>query len=164
MTVGDTRPAHRALWWLLAVVAIAASAALAWWQFNLAPTDPMDSSDSRIVARGQQIYDAQCANCHGKDLEGQPNWRSRLASGRLPAPPHDSSGHTWHHPSKVLFSIVKDGVAKNAPPGYETDMPVYGGVLSDAEIWAVLAYIKSRWPEDVQRRHDALDRAYSSQR
>ncbi len=163
MTGYASEGAHRIGSLLLALIVLAAGAALAWWQFNLPPSDTMDSNDPRIVARGRQVYDTQCASCHGKDLEGQPNWRSRLASGRLPAPPHDASGHTWHHPGKVLFSVVRDGVAKNAPPGYQTDMPVYGGVLSDAEIWAVLAYIKSRWPEDVQRRHAALDRAARSQ-
>jgi mono/diheme cytochrome c family protein len=80
------------------------------------------------------------------ELEGQPNWRERLPSGRLPAPPHDASGHTWHHPDAVLFTITRDGLGAIVP-GYESDMPAFGGVLSDAEIRAVLAFIKSRWPE-----------------
>ena len=32
-------------------------------------------------------------------------------------------------------------------PGYESDMPAFEGILSDDEIVAVLAYIKSTWPE-----------------
>lgn len=162
MTGNASRGAGKYGWWLLAAAALVASAALAWWQFTLPPRDPMNSNDPRTVERGRQVYDAQCVSCHGRNLEGQPDWRTRLASGRLPAPPHDASGHTWHHPGRVLFSIVKDGVEKNAPPGYESDMPPFAGVLSDAEIWAVLAYIKSRWPKDVQRRHDALERAARS--
>ena len=32
-----------------------------------------------------------------------------------------------------------------APQGYASDMPAFGDRLSDDEIWAVLAFIKSRW-------------------
>jgi hypothetical protein len=45
----------------------------------------------------------------GANLEGQPNWKERQANGRLPAPPHDASGHTWHHPDAQLFGITKQG-------------------------------------------------------
>ena len=95
---------------------------------------------------GQKIYAQHCAACHGAKLEGQPNWRSRMPNDRMPAPPHDESGHTWHHPDGVLFGITKNGlVPPYAPPGYQSDMPPFAGKLSDDEIWAVLAYIKSHW-------------------
>ncbi|HEX4928119.1 MAG TPA: cytochrome c [Burkholderiales bacterium] len=104
-----------------------------------------DASDATKVALGAKIYAQNCASCHGANLEGQPNWRRRLPSGRMPAPPHDESGHTWHHPDDVLFGITKYGVARYAPPGYQSDMPAFAAKLSDEEIWAVLAFIKSRW-------------------
>ena len=105
-----------------------------------------DPRDAGKVALGAGIYAQHCAACHGAKLEGQPNWRVRLANGRLPAPPHDESGHTWHHPDRVLFAITRNGlVPPHAPPGYESDMPPFGGKLSDEEIWAVLAFIKSHW-------------------
>jgi S-disulfanyl-L-cysteine oxidoreductase SoxD len=114
--------------------------------------------DVAVLAAGKQVYDRQCASCHGAKLEGQPDWRTRDASGRLPAPPHDASGHTWHHPDEVLFRIVKEGVAKTANlKDYQSAMPVYGGVLTDAEIVAVLSYIKANWPPDIRRRHDELN-------
>lgn len=105
-----------------------------------------DPRDPAKVTLGAKVYAEQCAACHGAKLEGQPNWRSRLANGRLPAPPHDESGHTWHHPDRVLFAITKNGlVPPYAPKDYESDMPAFMGKLSDEEIWAVLAYIKSKW-------------------
>jgi hypothetical protein len=58
----------------------------------------------------KKIYDLQCAKCHGANLEGQPNWQKRLANGRLPAPPHDATGHAWHHADKVLAGITKNGL------------------------------------------------------
>ena len=102
--------------------------------------------DPAQIALGQKIYAQHCAACHGAKLEGQPNWRQRLPNGRMPAPPHDESGHTWHHPDAVLFGITKQGLTPPyAPPGYESDMPAFAGTLSDAEIRAVLAYISSHW-------------------
>jgi mono/diheme cytochrome c family protein len=110
------------------------------------------------VALGEKLYASHCASCHGANLEGQPDWRKRLPNGRLPAPPHDASGHTWHHPDEVLFAITKHGlVPPYAPPGYESDMPAFGGKLSDQEIRAVLGYIKSRWsPEVLKLRAEML--------
>ena len=101
------------------------------------------------VELGRRIYDNQCARCHGTNLEGQPNWMTRLPNGRLPAPPHDATGHTWHHSDAQLFRIMKEGLGVIAP-GYQTDMPTFGGLLTDDEILAVLDYIKSTWPARQQ--------------
>jgi mono/diheme cytochrome c family protein len=106
--------------------------------------------DSAKVALGANVYGQQCAACHGANLEGQPNWKEKLPNARRPAPPHDDSGHTWHHADHVLFAIVKKGlVPPYASPGYESDMPAFAGKLSDDEMWAVLAFIKSHWSREV---------------
>jgi mono/diheme cytochrome c family protein len=101
---------------------------------------------------GEKVYRQHCAACHGANLEGQSDWRKKLPNGRFRAPPHDDSGHTWHHPDEVLFGITKHGVVPPyAPAGYESDMPGFAGKLSDAEIRAVLAFIRSRWSDEVRR-------------
>ncbi|MEJ6393152.1 cytochrome c [Gymnodinialimonas sp. 2305UL16-5] len=113
--------------------------------------------DAEVVAMGQSIYADQCAACHGARLEGQPNWRIRGEDGLLPAPPHDATGHTWHHDDETLFTLTKYGLAglmENAPP---SGMLVYEGVLSDDEIIAVLSFIKSTSPDDIRQYHDELN-------
>ncbi len=125
---------------------------------SLRPALPrIDPDDAAQVTVGQTAYAAQCARCHGATLEGQPHWRERQANGRLPAPPHDETGHTWHHPDSVLFGITKHGLGPYAPAGYESDMPAFDAVLSDDQIAAVLAYIKSRWPAEVRARQARID-------
>ena len=115
--------------------------------------------DPAQLALGAKVYAQHCAACHGANLEGQPDWRKRLPNGRLPAPPHDDSGHTWHHPDEVLFGITKHGlVPPYAPKGYESDMPAFAGTLSDAEIRAVLAFIESRWSAEVRQARAKLQR------
>lgn len=133
-------------------VALGATVAVAGAVMLTGPKARADPTDIAQVARGKAVYAERCASCHGARLEGQPNWQSRKPDGRLPAPPHDASGHTWHHPDADLFNIAKQGIAALAPPGYESDMPAFGGVLSDADLWAVLAFIKSSWPEEIRRR------------
>lgn len=133
-------------------IVLAGAGAVVYNSLNGAASGFIDPSDQRLVMQGKTIYANNCASCHGADLQGQPDWRrARLPSGRLPAPPHDKTGHTWHHPDALLIDMVKNSLVpgKTAPRGYETDMPAYGEVLSDQEIIAVLAYIKSSWPANV---------------
>ena len=89
------------------------------------------TDDASVLATGAVVYQKHCAACHGAHLEGQPRWRERDAQGRMPAPPHDASGHTWHHPDRLLFDITKQGVAKAAKlKDYDSAMP---GVRGRAE-------------------------------
>jgi mono/diheme cytochrome c family protein len=120
------------------------------------PPGGADPTDAEQVSLGRTVYDAHCAVCHGPQLEGQPDWRQRLHNGRLPAPPHDETGHTWHHPDQQLFGMTKYGMTPYAPEGYESDMPAFDSTLFDEEIWAVLAYIKSTWPEGIRQRQTAI--------
>jgi len=113
--------------------------------------------DPVVVAEGLALYDSYCAACHGADLAGQPDWQSRGPDGLLPAPPHDPTGHTWHHPDDVLFAITRDGPAAMVGGGYQSAMMGFGDILTDAEIIATLAYIKSTWPLEVIAIHDGIN-------
>ena len=118
----------------------------------------IDPSDNNQVALGKRLYATACASCHGAALEGQPDWQRRLPNGRLPAPPHDASGHTWHHSDTFLMSVTQLGPAAY-PKGYLTDMPAFRDSLSDREIAAILSYIKSEWPNDIRVRQNRLNSA-----
>lgn len=95
---------------------------------------------------GRILYEEYCAACHGLALEGQPDWMTRNEEGRLPAPPHDETGHTWHHSDRQLLEVIRDGLGAIVP-GYESDMPAFGDELSDAQILSILDYLKEHWPE-----------------
>jgi S-disulfanyl-L-cysteine oxidoreductase SoxD len=117
----------------------------------------LQPDDATVLAQGR-VYVAHCAACHGARLEGQPNWRERGPDGLLPAPPHDATGHTWHHPDEVLIRITREGVAKAAQlKDYASAMPVYEGVLTEDEIVAVLSWIKSQWPANIRAKHDQIN-------
>lgn len=145
----------------LGATLVAAGAAGLWWAaagrdvgMRLRP------DDAALVARGEAVYRSHCASCHGADLRGAPDWREPGPDGLLPAPPHDASGHTWHHPDDLLFRITKLGVAKAANlSDHRSGMPAFEGVLSDEEIVAVLSWIKAQWPPAIRAKHDQLNAA-----
>ncbi len=116
------------------------------------------TSVEQVVAVGQAIYVKQCARCHGDDLQGQPNFRQPLPNGKMPASALDETGHTWHHPDWQLFEITKTGRQPFRPPEYKTDMPAYKDILTDEEIWAVLAFINNSWPVNIQERQSDISR------
>ncbi len=117
-----------------------------------------DRRSAETLATGRGVYQAHCANCHGTNLEGQHDWQTPLPTGRLPAPPHDASGHTWHHSDRILFEITKYGIAAVVGRGYESDMPGFGSILSDEQIRAVLAFIKGSWPAQERRYQQEMTR------
>lgn len=113
------------------------------------------------IQTGEALYAETCASCHGENREGQPDWRRRLETGRMPAPPQDGTGHTFTHSDADLFAMTKFGI-EAVVPGYESDMPPFEGVLSDPEIVAILAFLKARWPEEKLRFQAALPSMRSS--
>lgn len=103
---------------------------------------------------GAALYAEHCAACHGAWLEGQPDWRKPNPDGTLPAPPHDETGHTWHHGDGLLTDYIRrGGSAVLADAGIEnvrSAMPGFGEALSEEDITAVLNYINSTWPPRIQ--------------
>ena len=118
---------------------------------NLSP------DNHEIISLGKSVYSQNCASCHGIKLEGQKNWMSRLPDGLMPAPPHDETGHTWHHSDKYLFMITKNGIEDIIGQKYPNNMPAYKDILSDKEIISVLSYIKSTWPNRIKKIHDQIN-------
>lgn len=135
---------------LAGAVGLGAAALGFGWLGPPAPATVADTGDPAQVALGRRVYAERCASCHGANLEGQPDWQSRRPDGRLPAPPHDATGHTWHHPDAQLIELTRKGLS-GILPGYESDMPAFEGVLTDAELAAVIAFIRSTWPPEIRR-------------
>lgn len=108
---------------------------------NETTVPPVPTLSAERVAAGEGLYAQSCAACHGAALEGAPNWKVRLANGSLPAPPHDSTGHTWHHSDEQLLSIVAHG----GDPAYNGVMPGFAASLTTDQMTAILDFIKSRW-------------------
>ena len=112
---------------------------------------PRPALDPNTVALGEAVYVEHCAECHGAVLEGEPGWQELNEDGSYRAPAHDATGHTWQHDDTRLVQIVKLGGARVAPEVGVSKMPSFANVLSEAEIVAVLTFIKSNWSPEVQQ-------------
>lgn len=108
---------------------------------NNTAVPPVPALDPKLVAQGAGLYIRNCSRCHGANLEGAPNWKKALPDGSLPPPPHDSSGHTWHHSDALLLNII----AKGGDPAFNSKMPAFNDSLNDEEMRAILEFIKSKW-------------------
>lgn len=108
------------------------------------------SAGSETYLLGQSVYNTQCSSCHGINGEGQfPDAPLEPdLTGRYGAPPHDATGHTWHHDDDLLIRIIREGGMGDPVNFYP--MPALASVLSEAEIEAVIAYIKTMWTSDQQ--------------
>lgn len=146
---------------LAAVLLACVVAALSHAAPPASTTERLDADDPRLVQAGRKVYASHCAACHGAELEGQPDWRRPGPDGRLPAPPHDESGHTWHHADSELIRIVERGFVAGVdrPPRYEGNMPAFGEVLSREEIVAALSFIKSTWSFDYRAWQERVNAA-----
>lgn len=128
-----------------------------WWQsasgapvvINETAVPPVPTLDPARVAQGETLYAQYCAQCHGASLEGAPEWKKPLPDGSLPAPPHDDSGHTWHHADKTLLDItLRGGQAVYGDANTKSNMPAFEGKLTADEAATILDFFKSRWGND----------------
>lgn len=145
-------------------VGLAARGALVCGIVIAAGPAPADEGAALTAAEGEKLYQDHCASCHGAELEGQPDWQRPGSDGVMPAPPHDETGHTWHHSDELLFDYTKlGGRALLARQGIEfaSGMPGFGDQLTDAQIRGILAYIKSTWPERQRQIQAARSRPQS---
>ena len=111
-----------------------------------------DADSVAQVELGRQIYQQNCAACHGVQGEGQPNWQIKRPDGTYPAPPHDATGHTWDHTDGLLFRIVKNGGASLNIPNFKSGMPAFSQQLQDEEIRAVINHLKTFWEAEQRER------------
>lgn len=129
----------------LALVAVAIGIALA----SRTPEAVIDPA----FARGAELYAANCVSCHGGATGGR----------MMDYPPrHNASGHTWHHPDCQLEETVRDGAGEMGEMmrrmmNISSDvprMPAFRDRLTDEEIDAILAFIRTWWTEG-QRAYQA---------
>lgn len=127
-----------------------------WDRWSEGNASAADHANPAQVALGHSLYDQHCAFCHGPELAGKTGWEGDHPRGNRPAVPLDGAGAIARLGDRDLFDIVKFGGQPFSPPDYRNTMPGFEGSLADADIWAILAFVKSRWPEAVRERQREL--------
>jgi len=113
------------------------------------PGEKEKSSESNL-ALGENVFNKNCVSCHGSKGRGlAENWKAKDENGNFPAPPLNGTAHTWHHsPSQLLYTINKGGVDMGG------QMPGFEGRLNKEEKQALIDYIYSLWPSEIQTKYD----------
>lgn len=114
---------------------------------------PVNVGNSMQVTTGKTVFEENCVACHGKDLKGPENPQDFTG---IKPPRLDGAGHSAHHADHAMFEQVANGSRdKNGKP-VDNGMPPFKEVLTPAQIWAALTYIKSRWPMTVRMKQSAM--------
>jgi mono/diheme cytochrome c family protein len=97
------------------------------------------------VMRGARLYQEHCAQCHGPEAEGHPDWQNPQV---VAAPPLNGTGNEWKRKRSELVAVVKNGLSRDKEPV----MPPLGERLSEQEIEDIVAWFQALWPMDVYDR------------
>jgi mono/diheme cytochrome c family protein len=93
-------------------------------------TNPMRPSKENLVS-GAKVYREMCSRCHGGSRESD----STYGRSFYPPAPQLPLTRTSYSDSE-MFWIVKHGIRNTA-------MPAWGNLLSDEEIWQVVALLQT---------------------
>lgn len=116
----------------------------------------MRNQNTAQIQRGHQLFEQNCAACHGSNAQGAENWSKPGPDGRYPPPPLNGTGHAWHHPKRALISTIQHGTIRIGG-----SMPAWQGKLSDQDIEDIIAWFQSLWPDELYaawHRRDQADR------
>lgn len=138
-----------------AIVAIVITGVVMLIEKKLAST----ATDARVdrpaqVALGRTLYRVHCSYCHGTDREGHEDWRPGTPMTAGISPALDERSPIVDRADRQIFEWIKYGGQPFLPAGARSQMPAFEFNLTEAQIWAIVAYLKNRWPEDVLARHE----------
>jgi len=102
------------------------------------------SFDFAQLKRGGELFQKNCAVCHGTEAQGTSNWQKKDADGKYPAPPLNGTAHAWHHSLDDLKGTIKKGTFRIGGK-----MPPWEGSLSDAEIEDVITWFQAKWSDEI---------------
>lgn len=104
--------------------------------------------DVAVLARGALLYQQNCAECHGPEAQGHPDWENAKQRGYSAAPPLDGTGPAKKLRETELVAIIKNGVKYNGKPV----MPAWQGRVSDEDVKSVITWFQALWPGEVYAR------------
>lgn len=121
---------------------LGAALSTAW---ALPATAVAQEPDAKAPQSGQRLYQSACAGCHAADGTGLSE--SELGF-ETPMPDFTDCSFASREPDDDWFAVIHGGGPTRA---FDRMMPAFGAALSDEEIEAILAYVRSfctdaSWP------------------
>ncbi|MCG6975965.1 MAG: c-type cytochrome [Acidiferrobacterales bacterium] len=110
--------------------------------------------DVERIARGAKLFQEKCAQCHGPEAQGHPDWERGRKEGYAAAPPLNGTGTDITLSKIKMMTIIRNGLKQNGLPV----MPAWAGRVSDQDIEDVITWFQALWPADT---YQAWQRAYA---
>jgi mono/diheme cytochrome c family protein len=134
-------------WLMLALALLAACSKEGDQAVSPAPAVAVRHFDPDSISRGARLFEQHCAQCHGPQAQGHPDWQTPSDGSFAAAPPLNGTGNDWQRSRAELAATIKKGVRR------KTDnvdiMPSWKGRLSERDIEDVINWMQSLWPADV---------------
>ncbi|HJW81179.1 MAG TPA: cytochrome c [Acidiferrobacterales bacterium] len=112
-----------------------------------APMATVRHFDPESIGRGARLFEEHCAQCHGPQAQGHPDWQTPSDGSFAAAPPLNGTGNDWKRSRAELVATIKTGVRRKSD---KVDiMPGWKGRLSERDIEDVLSWMQSLWPAEV---------------
>lgn len=99
-------------------------------------TNPFEGQ-ADAIAQGQELYTINCASCHGDNADG-----SGAAGAALDPKPADLTATAKETEPNYQHWVISEG---GAAAGLSSSMVAYKGILSDDDIWKIVAYLDSTY-------------------
>lgn len=113
-------------------------------------SDEAETDLKKSIELGKTTFNGNCVFCHGREGKGiVKDWKKKQANGKYPAPPINGTAHAWHHSPKALLQTINDGGIRLGG-----QMPAFNNKLNDEEKLALIDYIYSLWPTDIQQKYN----------
>jgi mono/diheme cytochrome c family protein len=100
--------------------------------------DALASEERALVATGRQLWSLNCASCHGASGQG------------IDAPALNSRQFLGSVADEQMHGIIAGGIPGTEMPAWWNE---YGGPLTDQQIQAIVAYIRT-WQKTAPDRPD----------
>jgi len=101
--------------------------------------------DTATLAEGASLYQTHCAQCHGPQAQGHPDWQTPSDGTFAAAPPLNGTGTDKSRTRAELRATIAQG----RKHGNEPIMPGFASRLQPGEIEALMNYLQSLWPPEV---------------
>ena len=105
----------------------------------------MNAGVSKSLTGSAALYETHCLGCHRQGGVGEPKvpWSIRRPD-LIEAMPLNESSHAWHHSDEQLVTMILDGTQRS-----RQRMPVFRGVLTEADAADLIGYIKTLWSDRI---------------
>ncbi|KPK11885.1 MAG: hypothetical protein AMJ68_04140 [Acidithiobacillales bacterium SG8_45] len=110
--------------------------------------------DVERIAKGARLFQENCAQCHGPEAQGHPDWERGRKEGFAAAPPLNGTGTDITLSKVRMMEIIRNGLKQKGEPV----MPAWVGRVSDQDIEDVITWYQALWPADT---YQAWQRAYA---